>query len=156
YKVGFVGDYVFRNASDREQTVTFTLSFPAAQAIYDDLTLAVDGTSLPITNQKTAASVSVKIAPGATAKLHAAYRSQGLESWRYKFGDDVSQVRDFQLRLRTNFKDIDFAENTLSPSDKHQTADGWELNWNYKNLLTGYQIGMPMPQKLQPGPLAGE
>src|SRR5262249_45363967 len=28
-------------------------------------------------------------------------------------------------------------------------------DWNYKDLLTGYEIGMIMPEKLQPGPLAG-
>jgi inner membrane protein involved in colicin E2 resistance len=156
YKVGFSGDYVFRNTSDKEQTVTFTLNFPAAQAIYDDLVLVVDDTPLPITNQKTAVTVSTKMAAGATARLRAAYRSQGLESWRYKFGDDVAQVRDFQLRMRTNFQDIDFAENTLSPTEKRLAGSGWELTWTYKNLLTGYQIGMPMPEKLQPGPLAGQ
>lgn len=156
YKVGFSGDYVFRNTSDREQWVTFTLNFPAAQAIYDDLVLVVDDTPLPITNQKTAVTVSTKLPAGATARLRTSYRSQGLESWRYKFGDDVSQVRDFQLRMRTNFQDIDFAENTLSPTEKRTTASGWELTWTYKNLLTGYQIGLPMPEKLQPGPLAGQ
>ncbi len=156
YKVGFAGDYVFRNTSDREQWVTFTLNFPAAQAIYDDLVLVVDDTPLPITNQKTAVTVSTKMPAGSTARLRTSYRSQGLESWRYKFGDDVSQVRDFQLRMRTNFQDIDFAENTLSPTEKRTTGGGWELTWTYKNLLTGYQIGMPMPEKLQPGPLAGQ
>ncbi len=156
YKVAFAGDYVFRNTSDREQLVNFTLNFPAAQAIYDDLVLIVDDTPLPITNQKTAVTVSTKMPAGATARLRAAYRSQGLESWRYKFGDDVSQVRDFQLRMRTNFQDVDFAENTLSPTEKRPSGSGWELTWTYKNLLTGYQVGLPMPEKLQPGPLAGQ
>lgn len=156
YKVGFSGDYVFRNTSDQEQLVTFTLNFPAAQAIYDDLVLVVDDTPLPITNQKTAVAVSTRMPAGATARLRAAYRSQGLESWRYRFGDDVAQVRDFQLRMRTNFQDIDFADNTLSPTEKREVAGGWELTWVYKNLLTGYQIGIPMPEKLQPGPLAGQ
>ena len=27
--------------------------------------------------------------------------------------------------------------------------------WDYKNLVSGYQIGLGMPAKLQPGPLAG-
>jgi len=156
YKVGFTADYVFRNTSDKEQVVNFTLNFPAAQAIYDDLVLVVDDTPLPITNQKTAVTVSTRMAAGSTARLHAAYRSQGLESWRYKFGDDVAQVRDFQLHMKTNFQDIDFSENTLSPTEKRRSGSGWELTWTYKNLLTGYQIGMPMPEKLQPGPLAGQ
>src|SRR5205807_6386553 len=56
---------------------------------------------------------------------------------------------------KTNFKDIDFPDNTLSPNEKHETAKGWELNWTFKNLVSGYQIAMVMPEKLQPGPLAG-
>ena len=55
----------------------------------------------------------------------------------------------------TNFKEIDFPDNTLSPSRKTETSNGWELDWNYKNLVSGYQIAMTMPEKLQPGPLAG-
>jgi inner membrane protein involved in colicin E2 resistance len=33
---------------------------------------------------------------------------------------------------------------------------GWQLTWQYLNLVSGFQIGMTMPEKLQPGPLAGE
>jgi inner membrane protein involved in colicin E2 resistance len=58
--------------------------------------------------------------------------------------------------MHTNFADIDFPENTLSPTTKHQTGNGWDLTWSYKNLVSGYQIGMAMPEKLQPGPLAGQ
>jgi inner membrane protein involved in colicin E2 resistance len=70
-------------------------------------------------------------------------------------GANVAQVRDFSLKMTTNFKDIDFPENTLSPTEKTETANGWLLNWNYQNLVSGYQIAMTMPEKLQPGPLAG-
>ena len=33
---------------------------------------------------------------------------------------------------------------------------GWDLAWSYKNLVTACQIGIVMPEKAQPGPLAGE
>jgi hypothetical protein len=42
YKVGFNGAYIFRNASSKDQLVTFTLNFPTNQAIYDDLIFTVD------------------------------------------------------------------------------------------------------------------
>src|SRR6266849_3671222 len=90
------------------------------------------------------------------AALHVAYRSQGLSSWRYKLADGVAQARDFTLTMHTNFRDIDFADDTLSPTSKQPTADGWDLTWRYSNLVSGFQIGMTMPNKLQPGPLAGE
>ena len=156
YKVRFAGLYGFRNPTDKEQIVVFKLQFPTTQAIYDNLTFIVDGTPSEITNESNAAKTSVKIAPGKTARLSVGYSSQGLNEWRYSFGrSDVAQVKDFNLRMSTNFKDIDFPDNTLSPSEKHETGKGWDLTWSYTNLLSGYQIAMVMPEKLQPGPLAG-
>ena len=157
YKVDFSGVYGFRNTSDKEQTVDFKLHFPTAQAIYDNLLFTVDGNSVPITNAENAAATAFKVAAGKTAQLAVSYRSQGLNEWRYSFGSaDVAQVNNFYLRMRTNFKDIDFPDNTLSPSEKTETATGWDLNWSYRSLLSGYQIAMVMPEKLQPGPLAGK
>jgi inner membrane protein involved in colicin E2 resistance len=157
YKVQFSGVYGFRNTSDKEQTVDFQLHFPTAKAIYDNLVFTVDGNSVPITSQENAAATAFKIAAGKTAQLAVSYSSQGLEEWRYSFGSaDVAQVNNFYLRMRTNFKDIDFPDNTLSPSEKTETPNGWDLNWSYRSLLSGYQIAMVMPEKLQPGPLAGK
>ncbi|HET9478330.1 MAG TPA: inner membrane CreD family protein, partial [Pyrinomonadaceae bacterium] len=156
YKVRFTGVYGFRNTSDKDQNVIFKLQFPTTQAIYDNLTFVVDGNPAALTNENNAAKTAVKIAAGKTAQLTIGYSSQGLNEWRYSFGrTEVSQVKDFDLRMSTNFKDIDFPENTLSPSEKHQTGKGWDLTWSYTSLLSGYQIAMVMPEKLQPGPLAG-
>jgi inner membrane protein involved in colicin E2 resistance len=58
--------------------------------------------------------------------------------------------------MKTNFKEVDFPADTLSPTEKKETADGWDLTWKYSNLLSGFQIGTTMPEKLQPGPLAGQ
>ncbi len=156
YKVAFAGDYIFRNTSDRDQNVAFTLTFPVAQAMYDDLAMTVDGATLPLANQEGAARVAARLPAGKTAKLHVGYRSQGLDWWRYRFGAGVAQVRDFDLRMTTNFPDIDFPDNTLSPATKRRTGDGWDLNWHFTNTMSGFQIGMAMPEKAQPGPLAGQ
>src|SRR5258705_739981 len=156
YKVKYGGAYGFRNTSDKEQVVTFVLNFPTQKAIYDDLVFTVDGAPVQVSNQQNAAIGWVKVAAGQVARLDVGYRSQGLNEWRYSFGsNDVAQVRDFTLKMKTNFKDIDFPDNTLSPSEKHETDEGWDLTWSYKNLVSGYEIAMKMPEKLQPGPLAG-
>jgi len=157
YKVAFGGVYTFKNPTDKDQAMTFALDFPAAQAIYDDLIFSVDDVPLSIKNEKSSASGVVKIAAGKTAALKVGYHSQGLNEWRYSFGsNDVAQVQNFTLNMKTNFKDIDFPENTISPTTKTETGSGWDLSWSYKNLLSGYQIAMVMPEKLQPGPLAGK
>jgi hypothetical protein len=155
YKVAFGGTYTFRNTSEAEQQVRFILDFPAELAIYDDLTFAIGGVPVPFDGGEKSASATARVPPGKAVQLTVEYRSQGVESWRYNFGADVAQVKDFSLRMTTDFKDIDFPENALSPSEKRETPDGWDLAWNYKNLVTGFNIGMIMPEKLQPGPLAG-
>ncbi|HSP62857.1 MAG TPA: inner membrane CreD family protein [Pyrinomonadaceae bacterium] len=168
YKVAFGGAYSFRNTSDKDQNVIFKLDFPTAQAIYDDLVFTVDDLPVALTNAKNNASGTVRMKAGSVATLKIGYKSQGLNDWRYSFGSiaknedgqsnaqDVAQVRDFSLKMTTNFKDIDFPENTLSPTEKHETANGgWDLDWKFTNLVSGYQIAMTMPEHLQPGPLAG-
>lgn len=156
YAVDYVGAYKFRNDSGEQQTVAFRLPFPAQKAVYDGLTLAMNGQPMPLTTDDQGTMGQATLEPNQIADLHVAYRSQGLSSWRYKLADGVAQARDFELTMHTNFKDIDFADDTLSPTSKQPTADGWDLTWRYSNLVSGFQIGMTMPDKLQPGPLAGE
>ncbi len=156
YAVAFNSDYKFRNDTGEPETIDFHLTFPAQRAVYDGLVMEVDGQSLPISANDQGADVQAEVAPGQTAVLHTAYRSQGLTGWRYKLGSGIAHVNNFVLTMNTNFKDIDFADDTLSPTTKVRTSDGWQLTWQYSNLLSGFQIGMTMPEKLQPGPLAGQ
>lgn len=156
YTVDFKGEYRFRNDTTETQSVEFNLPFPAEHAVYDGLVLEVDGHSLPLSTSGKGACVVATVASGQSAVLRVAYRSQGLDSWRYKLGDGIAQVHDFVLTMTTNFKDIDFADDTLSPTTKESQPAGWRLTWQYSNLVSGFQIGMTMPGKLQPGPLAGE
>jgi inner membrane protein involved in colicin E2 resistance len=156
YGVVFAGNYDFTSSSGQDQDVTFQLNFPSRQAIYDDLVMSVDNQPLSIANANAGAVGMIRVPAGKTVVLHVGYRSQGLDTWQYNFGQGVSQVRNFTLNMRTNFRDIDFPENTLSPTAKHDTGSGWDLTWNYKNLISGYEIGMAMPEKLQPGPLAAK
>jgi inner membrane protein involved in colicin E2 resistance len=154
YRVAFAGDFLLKNTTD-EEAVDLVVGLPTPQASYDEVTIAVDGQAVPFANEKSSLRAATRIARGQTAVVTVKYRSQGLDSWRYHFGGEVAQVRNFQLKMATNFKDIDFPDNTLAPAVKTETENGWELTWESKNLLSGFQIGMILPEKLQPGPLAG-
>ena len=155
YKVSFSALYTFRNISSRDQAVTFTVDFPAEKAIYDGFSLSLDATPLRTTHEGKGMRATAPVPAGKLAVLKLSYRSQGLSSWQYSFGGDVADVRDFILKMTSNFKDVDFAEDTLSPTEKRETSSGWELTWAYKNLVSGIKLGVLMPEKLQPGPLAG-
>jgi inner membrane protein involved in colicin E2 resistance len=156
YAVAFAGDYRFRNDTADAQAVEFFLPFPAEHAVYDGLLMKVNGKEMSTVTAGNGASVTATLEPGQAADVEVAYHSQGLNSWRYRFGDGIAQVRDFGLTIVTNFKDIYFADDTLSPTIKEEQRGGWQLGWQYSSLISGFQIGMTMPEKLQPGPLAGQ
>jgi hypothetical protein len=156
YAVKFGGRYTFENPTDQERLVTFRFKLPADKAMYDDLVINVDGQPVPSTVKNGVLSVESKVAAGQKVFLQVGYRSQGMDTWQYRLGNDVSQARNLTLNMHTNFKAIDFPDNTLSPTSKRETSKGWDLTWSYTNLLSGFQIGMTMPEKLQPGPLVGQ
>jgi inner membrane protein involved in colicin E2 resistance len=155
YKVKFSGTYDFRNSSDAAQDVRFTLHLPADQAVYDGLSFSINGTPVVVQHAKSEAYAVFPMKSGDMAILNVAYNSQGLDRWSYDFGEGVTEVKDFELHLHTNFQDFDILENALSPTKETREGPGWNLDWKYDNLLSGYRIGIELPQKLQPGPLAG-
>jgi inner membrane protein involved in colicin E2 resistance len=157
YKVAFGGTYTFQNSTGKDQNILIELPLPAKQAVYDGLEIALDGTPLKISIGGTEVSADAHIAAGAAGTIKTGYRSQGLDSWSYQLssGDGVARINDFHLAMKTDFDGFDFPENTLSPTEKHGTVDGWELKWDYQNLVSGFNVALKMPQKLQPGPLAG-
>jgi inner membrane protein involved in colicin E2 resistance len=155
YQVDFSGVYRFSNPSDQAHEVTFRMHLPASQAVYDDLNFSVNDVSAATTSEKNDVVATILLQPRETVALRVAYRSHGLDNWSYGFGDEVTQVKDFQLHVTTNFARFDLLENTPSPTEEVRQANGWDLVWNYKNLVSGYHVGIALPQKLQPGPLAG-
>jgi len=157
YKVAFSVDYEFM-PPEHDEDVQISFSFPAQQAIYDDLQFSLNGEALT-TGRGTTWSTRARAA--GPLQIHVGYRSQGMNAWRYRMdnsrsaGDPtIASAKDFSLQLHTNFKEIDFADNSLSPTDKKEAGDGWDLTWTYRNLISGAQIAMVMPEKLQPGQLA--
>jgi inner membrane protein involved in colicin E2 resistance len=153
YRVDFRGAYVFRNTT-ADNDVVIKVPLPVQDAIYDDLIVRADGQRIDI--NMTGGSIVTKLQrpPGSLTRLEVGYKSQGMQRWTYSFGENVSQVRDFDLEMETDFSAIDFPGDTISPTSKRPTRSGWLLAWRYNNLLTGYKIGMLLPEKLQPGPLA--
>lgn len=157
YRVAFGGEYKFQNPTAQEENFTIRLPLPAKQAVYDGMQIAQDGKPLALDFGGGAASAHGVVGPGATGVVKVAYRSQGQDSWSYKFtsGDEVARAKDFHFTATTDFGGFDFPDNSLSPTTKRDTAQGWELKWDYQNLVSGFNIALRMPQKLQPGPLAG-
>jgi len=158
YGVGFTGAYTVTNTTGAAREIDVALPFPSKNAVFDDLRFEVDGRqwmTAPVSSDGRIIG-RLQLAPGERAVLRVGYRSQGLERWTYQFGSGVAEVKDFRLAMRTNFDMIDFPDGSISPGKKERSDGGWLLTWEFRRLVSGVNIAMVMPQKLQPGPLAGE
>jgi inner membrane protein involved in colicin E2 resistance len=172
YRVQFDGVYRVTNYTDAEREFVFDFALPANKAVnrsdglysgtpaggvFDNFRLVVGGkemTNLQFKDGKVWAGA--KLAPGKSETVRVSYGSQGLDEWWYDFGHNVTQAKNFSLTMQTDFDQIDFPQTSLSPTQKTQAGNGWELKWQYANLLSGVKIGMQMPHKLNPGPWVSE
>ena len=156
YGVVFSGAWRVRNPDAEARRLVVQLKFPSTQAIYDEFRFSVNGAAAaPVSDLAQGARATVDLPPGAEAQIEASYRSRGLGQWQYAFaGSGVTQVEDFRLTLRTDFQAIDFPAGTMSPTARQAGDDGWELVWEFGRLVTGQRIGMDLPNRVNPGPLA--
>jgi inner membrane protein involved in colicin E2 resistance len=56
--------------------------------------------------------------------------------------------------MTTNFAAVDFPAGTISPTSKQETTGGTALAWEFTKRITGNHIGIAMPEKVNPGPMA--
>ncbi|HET9341685.1 MAG TPA: inner membrane CreD family protein [Candidatus Eremiobacteraceae bacterium] len=153
YQVDFSGDYsVVAPASARSITLAFP--FPSPNAIYDDVRVVVDGRLAAFTTTTAAVTAAIRVRGDQPLTVTVAYRSRGIGKWAYQFGAGIDAIKNFSLAMTTNFDAIDFPSQSLAPTLETKTANGWRLNWRYQDLVSGWGIGMQMPEPLQPGPVA--
>jgi hypothetical protein len=155
YDVAFDGSYTVQNTLDQAVTATVLFEFPSSSAIYDDFEFRVKQVEVtPSGDTGRGLTAVVQIAPGDEAEIHIAYKSRGLDYWLYSFADEITTVKDFVLRVKTDFDEFNFPGRTISATQKLRTPEGWELQWRFENLVSDFDVGVEMPYKLNPGPLA--
>jgi hypothetical protein len=156
YDVRFGAGYRYVHAEQVAGTLHVPFEFPDKQAMYDGFRFVVNGKDHAgeLNAGDGSATASVPVAPGDVLAIDVRYQSRGLDSWVYRPAPSVARLRDFELTMRTHFAGIDYPTQTLSPSTRERTADGWKLSWRFEQIVSGFGIGMVTPQRVQPGELA--
>jgi inner membrane protein involved in colicin E2 resistance len=156
YDVGFRGAWTYQHAEPEPRDLVLTFTLPVKSGIYDDFRFVVDGFDLAprLRPKEGVVATTVPVKSGQTVRFEVGYRSRGMGEWTYRPTNEVGQLEDFQLRMSTDFADIDFPKLTMSPSHKEAKGKGYELEWKFARLVAGYGIGMTMPSHVQPGDLA--
>jgi hypothetical protein len=156
YDVDFDARYTFKNPLKQSAEATVIFFFPASASIYDAFEFRVDDIQVTPNENNGYEGINavVEVPPGGEVPIHVAYKSRGLDRWHYSFSDGITTVKNFSLKAVTDFTEYDFPPQTISPSTKTSTKTGWTLEWTFNNLVSDFDIGIQMPNKLNPGPLA--
>ncbi|HKY55187.1 MAG TPA: inner membrane CreD family protein, partial [Anaerolineales bacterium] len=156
YDVDFDAVYTFKNPLDERAEGIVTFYFPASSTIYDEFEFRVDEMVIIPTADNTSEGIKavVQVPPGGEIPIHISYKSRGLDRWVYSFSNGITTVKNFSLTAVTDFSEYDFPQQTISASTKTPTNNGWQLDWTFNNLVSDFDIGVEMPNKLNPGPLA--
>lgn len=155
YQAQFEANYEIPNPTPIEQTVYVAFSLPSADGSYNAFTFELEGAGVdqPVLRDGTITQ-AVVIPAQSVAPLRVAYHARGLSRWDYDL-NGASRVQNFELIMRTDFDSINFAGGTASPTDRSEVKEGgWNLVWDYPDVIGAQSIGMDMPKVLNPGPIA--
>ncbi len=158
YDVVFKAAYVFVNPTRIPQTVYVSFPLPAGAEKLEgfEFRLGDEPAAEPFRPGASGTATRAVVLPASgRVTLHAGYQTRGTGSWIYEF-PDKRRIAGFLLRMRTDFMEINFPVGTGSPRDEDRKNDGngWDLVWNYPDVLAVPSIGMDMPKLLNAGPVA--
>ena len=169
YGIDFRAEYTFLNDAlgAHDVTVHFPLQTTGTtengsmrgtltnSASFDGFTV-LDGQGQAVDYQVIAgeAVFSRHFAEGERQKFRIAYRTRGTTSFRYLMAQGTGRVHDLTVQIDTNFANVDFPTDTLSPTSRTLTPGSFSGKWHFDSLISTSAIGIELPQLLNPGPLA--
>jgi hypothetical protein len=158
YSVGFRGRYEFVNDSGADRAIILRFPLSTEQAVYEGFEVRDEHDErLQTRVLGGVAEWKGLFRAGEHRRFVVAYRSRGTGRWGYQLAAGTGQVRAFQLAVDADVGAVDFPAGTLSPSRHGRVAGGgWHGEWTFSSLVASQPIGIELPSKLNPGPLASK
>ncbi len=155
YTVDFHGRYEVFNDANIAQDIRLFFALPSKDATYQNVVLKIGGRTERL---DTLVGYSfyriIPLEPGERESIEVIYRTRGIHSWTYQLNPRQGLVNGLDLVVKTNFTDVDFIDGSLSPMKTESRDDGLDIHWQANELITRQDVGISLPQKLNPGPLA--
>ncbi len=154
YACSFDGSYTITNTEDVTQKIRLHFDFPAKGATYENFGILIDNKPLLVpVNTGEGIGKIMELAPGASTEFRVTYKTRGLDAWQYQLDQNMGRVQNLNMIVETNFFDVDYTEESLSPMSARKAEKGMVLKWQADDLLTKGNIGVIIPEKLNPGPV---
>ncbi len=155
YAVDFDGRFTFANPSDTPQRLSFCFPLAGESTIYDGFAVRdAAGRPLEANVGAGAARWSAPLEPHERRAFTVRYRSRGTASWTYPLTDGAGQVKDFALTVDADVPNVDFAPGSIAPTRQERGPRHWRGTWRFERLVASAPIGLVLPERMNPGPLA--
>lgn len=155
YTVDFTARYKVTNEARIAQDIRLNFLLPSKDATYEDVSLKI-GKKMESFSASSGFGFQriIPLLPQTSEIVEIHYQTRGVGSWLYKLNTGKGKVSGLKVVLNTNFEAVDFFDGSLSPMQSESTESGLEIIWKASELITSQDIGIVLPQKLNPGPLA--
>ena len=155
YRCRFGGTYTLTNEEEVAQKVLLHFAFPVPGGTYDGFSFSMDDEKLvvPVDTEEGIREI-IELPPGISRDIRITYATRGLHDWRYRIDPGTGRVQNLKLTVTTDFLNIDYPEDSLSPSEAQPSEKGMTITWEAEDLITGQALGVVVPAKLNPGPLS--
>ncbi len=154
YEANFQATYEFPNPAPIAQTIYVQFQLPESKSSYHGFAFQLGEEKIedvmPVNGKFTKA---ITVPANGKVPLQVSYQARGLDRWNYSLGD-AERIRNFRLLMDTDFHQIDFPQGSGSATERTRTGDGWQLVWNYPDVIGPQPIAMAMPKQLNAGPVA--
>jgi len=146
-----------RNPDSQPHNATLTFPLPSAAAMYDDLSVTLNGADvLPQAQIRDGALVLIhNVAPNETMDIRLGFKSRGMALWFFQVREQ-REIRDFTLTL--NLPDLpreklNYPEGCMTPTKIDSTVDrtGSILTYRLDHALSNKGMGLALPALPQPG-----
>ena len=155
YAVDFAGRYAFVNPDEESRMIEFSVPLGTENTVYDGFEVRdAAGAPRDVVFRDGNAEWSETMPPHDRREFTVKYRSRGTATWKYRLTQGTGQVRNFRLVLSTDFARVDFMPGSISPSRHERQGRGWRGEWTFESLVANAPIGIALPERLNPGPLA--
>jgi len=155
YAVEFAGRYAFVNPGDEPRLVGFSFPLGTGNNVYDGFEVRdAAGALCSVGFRAGNAEWSERMASHERREFSVRYHSRGTSTWKYRLTEGAGQVRNFRLAVATNFPAVDFVPGSISPSLHERRGRSWRGEWSFESLVANAPIGIVLPERLNPGPLA--
>lgn len=155
FKSSFIGTYVF-NAHELPKDLPLFLeaSFESKSSVYNDISYSINGVpQTSITPLVKGDGIPLTRSDNSKIELTISYSTNGMDSIRYIVANknQLTEFKKFHFVITTDFNGFDFPSDVLSPTEKIQEKNHAILTWNLENAVTGKDVGITIPSKLNPG-----